>query len=133
MVGSDKSGKNIPMSVELYKLCMEPHVKDTNTREEVAQAEAQLNGAATQILRVFRCWEDWGHEARLKSACGAENNEVPSVNQLVKDHKETLQTRPVCRARQAPNGNRGELGCTILDPFVGEADKDRRTEIKSTE
>ena len=24
MVGSDKSGKNIPMSVELYKSCMEP-------------------------------------------------------------------------------------------------------------
>ena len=135
MVGSDKSGKNIPMSVEMYKLCMEPHIKDDSihSREEVAQSEKILNGAATQILRAFKCGEDWGHEARLKSACGAKNNEIPSLNQLVKDHKATLKTRPVCRARQAPNGNLGELLCTLLDPFVQEADRDERTEIKSTE
>ena len=135
MVGSDKSGKNIPMSVELYKSCMEPHIKDdpVHSREEVAQTEKTLNGAATQILKVFKCGEDWGHEARLKSACGAKNNEIPSLNQLVKDHKATLQTRPVCRAKQAPNGNLGELVCTLLDPFVEEADKAERTEIRSTE
>ena len=135
MVGSDKSGKNIPMSVQLYKSCMEPHIKDDSehSREEVAQTEKTLNGAATQILRVFKCGEDWGHEARLKSACGAKNNEIPSLNQLVKDHKTTLKTRPVCRARQAPNGNLGELLCTLLDPFVQEADREERTEIKSTE
>ena len=135
MVGSDKSGKNIPMSVEMYKLCMEPHIKDDSihSREEVAQSEKILNGAATQILRAFKCGEDWGHEARLKSACGAKNNEIPSLNQLVKDHKATLKTRPVCRARQAPNGNLGELLCTLLDPFVQEADRDNRTEVKSTE
>ena len=57
----------------------------------------------------------------------------PSLNQLVKDHKATLQTRPVCRAKQAPNGNLGELVCTLLDPFVEEADKAERTEIRSTE
>ena len=135
MVGSDKSGKNIPMSVQLYKSCMEPHIKDDSehSREEVAQTEKTLNGAATQILKVFKCGEDWGHEARLKSACGAKNNEIPSLNQLVKDHKTTLKTRPVCRARQAPNGNLGELLCTLLDPFVQEADREERTEIKSTE
>ena len=56
MVGSDKSGKNIPMSVELYKMCMEPHIKDDSehSREEVAQTEKTLNGAATQILKVRR-------------------------------------------------------------------------------
>ena len=69
----------------------------------------------------------------MKSACGAKNNEIPSLNQLVKDHKATLKTRPVCRARQAPNGNLGELLCTLLDPFVQEADRGDRTEIKSTE
>ena len=69
----------------------------------------------------------------MKSACGAKNNEIPSLNQLVKDHKATLKTRPVCRARQAPNGNLGELLCTLLDPFVQEADRDNRTEVKSTE
>ena len=51
----------------------------------------------------------------------------------MKDHKATLQTRPVCRARQAPNGNLGELVCTLLDPFVQEADREDRTEIRSTE
>ena len=69
----------------------------------------------------------------MKSACGAKNNEIPSLNQLVKDHKTTLKTRPVCRAKQAPNGNLGELLCTLLDPFVQEADREERTEIKSTE
>ena len=135
MVGSDKSGKNIPMSVDLYKSCMEAHIKDDSehTHEEVAQVEKTLNGAATQILRIFKCGEDWGHEDRLKSACLARNNEIPSLNQLVKDHKETLQTRPVCRAKQAPNGNLGEIICNILDPFVEEADKEKRTELRSTE
>ena len=119
----------------MYKSCMEPHIKDDSehSREEVAQTEKTLNGAATQILKVFKCGEDWGHEARLKSACGAKNNEIPSLNQLVKDHKSTLQTRPVCRAKQAPNGNLGELVCTLIDPFVEEADRNDRTEIKSTE
>ena len=123
------------MSVELYRSCMEPHIKDdsVHSRDDVAQAEKIMNGASTQILRVFQCGEDWGHEARLKSACGARNNEVPSLNQLVKDHKETLKTRPVCRAKQAPNGNLGELVCNLLDPFVQEADAEERTEIKSTE
>ena len=88
MVGSDKSGKNIPMSVELYKSCMEPQRWLWTLKEEVAQTEKTLNGAATQILKVFKCGEDWGHEARLKSACGAKNNEIPSLNPLVKDHKE---------------------------------------------
>ena len=79
------------------------------------------------------CGQDWEHEARLKSACGAKNNEIPSLNQLVKDHKSTLQTRPVCRAKQAPNGNLGELVCTLIDPFVEEADRNDRTGIRSTE
>ena len=135
MTGSDKSGKNIPMSVVLYKSCMDEHIEgdSEHTFEEVAQVEKTLNGAAAQILRTFKCGEDWGHEDRLKSACTARNNEIPSLNQLVKDHKETLKTRPVCRAKQAPNGNLGELVCNILDPIVEEADKGRRTELKSTE
>ena len=54
---------------------------------------------------------------------------------VVKDHKEHLATRPVCRAqvRQAPNGPLSSLVCDILDPFVQEADKERRTDLKSTE
>ena len=69
----------------------------------------------------------------MKSACRAKNKKIPSLNQLVKDHKATLKTRPVCRVKQAPNGNLGELLCTLLDPFVQEADREKRTEIKSTE
>ena len=57
------------------------------------------------------------------------------MNQLVKDHKETLKTRPVCRCKvqQAPNGPLADLVCEVLNPFVEEADKDRKTEVKSTE
>ena len=71
----------------------------------------------------------------MKSACLVENNEIPSLNQLVKDHKNFLATRPVCRAqvKQAPNGPLSSLVCQILDPFVQEADKERRTDLKSTE
>ena len=57
------------------------------------------------------------------------------MNQLVKDHKETLKTRPVCRCKvqQAPNGPLADLVCEVLNPFVEEADKDRKTEVKSKE
>ena len=71
----------------------------------------------------------------MKSAGQVENNEIPSLNQLIKDHKDTLGTRPMCRAqvRQAPNGPLSSLVCQILDPFVQEADRERRTDLKSTE
>ena len=57
------------------------------------------------------------------------------MNQLVKDHKETLKTRPVCRAKvkQTPNGPLADLLCEIINPFVEEADEERRTEVHSTE
>ena len=48
---------------------------------------------------------------------------------------ETLVTRPVCKAqvKQAPNGPLADLVCEVLGPFAEEADKIRRTEVKSTE
>ena len=63
------------------------------------------------------------------------HNQVPSLSQQVKDHKETLKTRPVCRARadQAPNGPLAALVGDILDPFIRKADRGRRTEVISTE
>ena len=82
-----------------------------HSREEVAQTEKTLNGAATQILKVFKCGEYWEHEARLKSACGAKNNEIPSLNQLVKDHKVTLKTSLVCRAIL---GSKWKFGRTLV-------------------
>ena len=106
-----------------------------HTREEVAKGEKQFSGAATQMLRTFQFGEDWNHQDRFKSACGVENSEIPSLCQFVKDHKETLKTRPVCKAQvqQAPNGPLADLVCEVLSPFVEEADKVRRTEVKSTE
>ena len=99
------------------------------------KAEKQFNGASKQILRAFKFGETWGHGDRFVMAGKAENNEVPDLNQLVKDHKPTLQTRPVCRAQvtQAPNGPIAELLCEILNPFVEEADRESRTEVKSQE
>lgn len=101
LVCSDKSDKLYPMSKELYRRCMEPHLEgdSVHTRADVSKAEKEFNGAAKQILRVFKFGEDWQHESRFVSACRVENHEVPSMNQLVKDHKETLKTRPVCRAK----------------------------------
>ena len=137
LVASDKSGKLIPMSPELYRQSMEPHIRgdSVHSREDVLKAEKQFNGASRQILRAFKFGETWGHGDRFVMAAKVENNEVPDLNQLVKDHKPTLKTRPVCRAQvtQAPNGPIAELLCEILNPFVEEADKERRTEVKSQE
>ena len=137
IVSTDKIGKLAVIDTDMDKKCMEPHMQgDTvHTKEEVTKVEKHLNGAATHILRSFKFGEDWGHENRMKSACFVENNEIPSLNQLIKDHKETLATRPVCRAqvRQAPNGPLSSLVCQILDPFVQEADNERRNDLKSTE
>ena len=103
-----KSGKRAVMTPEIYDELMEPHIRgDTiHTREDVDLAEKQFNGASAQILRAFRMGEEWHHEDRHKSAYRVSHNMVPSLSQMVKDHKDTLKTRPVCRARadQAPNG-----------------------------
>ena len=116
---------------------MEPNILEDSehTREDVTKAEKQFKGASNQILRAFQFGEDWRQEDRFNSACKVENHEVPSMNQLVKDHKDTLKTRPVCRAKvqQAPNGPLADLVCEVLSPFVEEADKNRKTEVKSTE
>ena len=67
--------------------------------------------------------------------CTTSHNQVPSVNQLVKDHKETLKTRPVCRAKsnQAPNGPLSELIGELLNPYIEAADRKERTEVLSQE
>ena len=137
LVCSDKSGKRAVMTPEVYKQLMEPHIRgDTiHTRDEVDQVEHRFNGASAQILKAFGVGKDWGHEDRLKSAYSACHNMVPSLSQLVKDHKETLKTRPVARARadQAPNGPLAALVGDILDPYIQEADVANRTEVISTE
>ena len=113
---------------------MEPHITgDTiHTRDKVDQAERQFNGAAAKILKVG---EDWRHEDRHKSAYSGRHNMVPSLSQQVIDHKETLKTRPLCRAGadQASNGPLAALVGDILDPFIKEADRGNRTEVISTE
>ena len=137
LVCSDKSGKLYPMSRELYRQCMEPYIHgdSEHTRKDVLKAEKKFNGASKQLLRALQFGENWGQEDRFNSACRVRNHGVPSMNQLVKDHKETLKTRPVCRCKvqQAPNGPLADLVCEVLNPFVEEADKERKTEVKSTE
>ena len=56
---------------------------------------------------------------------------MPDLNKSVKDLKLTLKTRPVCRTQV--NQALAEVLCEILNPFVEEADKQRRTEVRSTE
>ena len=125
------------MRTGLYKELMEPHmVGDTiHTREEVDANERFFNGAASQILRSVDMGGDWKQGDRFKSAHKASFNQVPSVNQLVKDHKDTLKTRPVCRAKanQSPNGPLSDLVGELLNPIIEAADRLERTEVTSTE
>ena len=94
-----------------------------------------LASIAAQILKAFRVGEDWHQEERLKSAYSASHNQVPSLNQTVKDHKKELKTRALCHAQagQSPNGPLAALVGELLDPFLREIDQYDRTEVKSTE
>ena len=67
VVLTDMSGKRAVMTQEIYHQLMEPHITgDTiHTRDEVDQAEKQFNGAAAQILKVFKVGEDWHHELKI--------------------------------------------------------------------
>ena len=116
---------------------MESNIRgDTiHTREDVDLVEKQFNDASAQILKAFRMGEEWHHEDRHKSAYRDSHNMAPSLSQMVKYHKDTLKTRPVCRARadKAPNGPLAHLVGDILDPFIREADSKDRTEVISTE
>ena len=69
LLATDKSGKLAVMTPAIYRECMQPHIEGDpeHTREDVAEAERQFNGAATQILRTFKFGEDWGHQDRFKS------------------------------------------------------------------
>ena len=137
IMASDKSGKRAAMRTGLYKELMEPHmVGDTiHTRDPVDAKEKFFNTASTQVLRSLNMGGDWGHGDRFKSAHRASFNQVPSVNELVKDLKETLKTRPVCRAKanQTPNGPLSELVGELLNPYIEAADREQRNEVTSTE
>ena len=137
ILSTDKSGKRAVMSREKYIETMQPHIDgdSSHTREEVDLIEKHFNGAAAQILKAFRVGEDWHQEERLKSAYSASHNQVPSLNQTVKDHKKELKTRALCHAQagQSPNGPLAALVGELLDPFLREIDQDDRTEVKSTE
>ena len=83
-------------------------------------------------MKVFKVGEDWHHELKIGTNLPTVSATifffllVPSLSQQVIDHKETLKTRPVCRARadQAPDGPLAALVGDILDPFI----RERRTE-----
>ena len=88
-------------------------------------------------IKCFGWGDNWNHGGRFKSSYSTSYNQVPSMNQTLKDHKPHPQvvTRPVCRAKasQSPNGPLADLTCELLDPFVREADREDRTEVISTE
>ena len=139
IMSTDKSGKRAVMSKDIYIKSMQPHIEgdSIHTRDEVDLMEGRFNGAAAQILKSFGWGEDWGHQARFKSAYSASFNQVRSLNQTLKDHKPPPQiaTRQICRDKsdQSTNGPLADLMCELLDPFVQEADREDRTEIISTE
>ena len=108
VVLTDKSGKRAVMTPEIYHQLMEPHITgDTiHTRDEVDQAEKQFNGAAAQILKVFKVGEDWRQEDWHKSAHSVRHNMVPSLSQQVIDHKD--KTSVQSKGRSSP---RWAAGC----------------------
>ena len=118
VLSTDKSGEKAVMSREKYVDTMQQHIEGdpVHTREELDLVEKHFNGAAPQILKAFKVGEDWHHEERLKSAYSASHNQVPSLNQTLKDL----------------NGPLASLVGELLDSFLKEINRIDRTEVKST-
>ena len=86
---TDKSGKLCLVSKDLYIKKMLPHIKDDEIvdRARVLEGEKKLNAASTQMSKVLRIGEDHQHQDRVKAAVNVSHSKIPTLGQLLKDHK----------------------------------------------
>jgi hypothetical protein len=120
---------------------MLPHIENDLLVDEdqVSASEKFLNATSSQLSKVLMIANDNNHQDRVKSAITVSNSKIPTLGQLLKDHKpeavpgEGPPTRPVCYASEAPNGTLSDLVGKVLSPFIQEMDSKVGTEAGSTE
>jgi hypothetical protein len=134
---SDKSGKMAAAGPQNLRDMIAPHVINDEIvdRSAVETAEKTLSACAEQLARVLRLGEDHGHQARVNAAMRSVSSKVPTLDALVKDHKDTipLPIRGVCKARQSPNGILGDLVSDMLVAMVSQDHVETTHGVKSTE
>ena len=110
---TDKSKEFSVDTPDNYLKSMEKHTeKDKQlTDKEHAKTDRELNGHKVMWARFLRVGEDWGHQARVKSAIITKSGSSPKLKGLRKTHKpveegkeqEGPEQRPVCMAKRSPN------------------------------
>ena len=119
---TDKSGIISVDTPENYIESMKPHLEGTieSTEEEYVKAEKLLNAHMQSWSRIMN------FEKRVAQNFLTENNEIPPLYGLRKDHKEIPEgeeekgppQRPVCGAVVASNYRLSHFVSTILQPII---------------
>ena len=126
---TDKSGNLAVMTRGTYEEAGFSHtVKDKEvTWEEVRDAQRELNGHVSMLIKFFKIGSHWNHGFRARETMMKENQAVCPLSLLYKDHKGWTPskmtpppTRPVAGGHLGINMNISEIVSDLLDPVVME-------------
>ena len=122
---TDKSGSISVDTPENYIESMQPHLEGTipSTEEEYVKTEKLLNAHMTTWCRILK------FDKRVAHNFVTENNEIPPLYGLRKDHKDVPAgeeekgppQRPVCGAVVASNYHLSHFISTVLQPVIQQA------------
>ena len=123
---SDKSGKYVVTTPEIYKYAARKHVdKDQEVKwEDVKKTETLLNRYTIHLADSFGMGENHSEVDRIHKALKSTGNAPPPLDISFKDHKVTEigepcpSTRPVCRAKEGPQSRCSQLLSQILTQVV---------------
>ena len=140
---TDKSKEFYVDTPENYLNSMKKHTDNDKVTDEKDQErlERELNGHGVMWARFLRVGEQWGHEARVKSAMQSKNGSIPKMKGMRKTHKDVIvgkemegpDQRPVCMAKRSPNGALSHLQSEILNAIADDLDEEVKTECRNTE
>ena len=140
---TDKSKEFYVDTAENYLKSMKKHTDNDEVIDEKDQErqERELNGHGVMWARFLNVGEQWGHEARVKSAMQSKNGSIPKMKGMRKTHKDVIvgkemegpDQRPVCMAKRSPNGALSHLQSEILNALADDLDEEVKTECRNTE
>jgi hypothetical protein len=139
IASSDKSGKKIWVETESYESKIGDHTRGDKIIEmkKVDKIEIRMSAMSSSWARVLKIGQSWNQEERVQAASKARYTKIPTLDALIKDHKDVpikdLPIRPVCRAAQSPNGILSEIISDLLKVFADEIAERQGTEVTSTE
>ena len=137
---TDKTGNFSVMDRARYEEAGLSHVKKDQEVgwAELRQAQKELNGHTSMLIKIFKIGSDWNHGQRVRESMLGNSLEVCPVHLLFKDHKGWSEDKGgVPPTRHVAGGDRGmnlhisEIVSDILEPMVGRVEGGQ--EIISTE